>query len=69
MRTIICPHCEAKYQLAFDHFYGKICKCGESIPTADGEVDWTKENRIKNNKAIKQALDSVARRVRGDNND
>jgi len=68
MRTIVCPHCGAKYQLAFDHFYGKICKCGESIPT-DGDTDEIKENRIKNNKTIKNALDSVVRRVRGDNND
>jgi hypothetical protein len=68
MRTIICPHCEAKYQLAFDHFYGKICKCGESIPS-DGDTDRIKKNRIKNNKTTQKALDSVARRVLGDNND
>jgi len=65
MRTIICPHCGAKYQLAFDHFYGKVCKCGESIP-ADGDTETIEKNRIKNNKTRQEALDSVARKVRGE---
>jgi len=65
MRIIVCPSCGAKYELAFDYFYGKVCKCGEDIP-ADGEIDRVKKNRIKNNKVIKEALDSVARKVRGE---
>ena len=68
MRTISCPNCGAIYQLAFDHFYGKVCKCGYDIP-AEGDIERVKKNRINNNKTKQKALDSVARKVQGDNND
>jgi len=65
MRTISCQNCGATYQLEFEHFYGKICKCGYDIPS-DGDIEIVRENKLKNNKTIQKALDSVARKVRGE---
>ncbi|HUU86582.1 MAG TPA: hypothetical protein VMX17_02365 [Candidatus Glassbacteria bacterium] len=65
MKTVSCPNCGVVYQLEFEHFYGKICKCGYDIPS-DGDIEIVIKNRIKNKKTKQKALDSVARKLRGE---
>ena len=62
MRTLSCPNCAATYQVAFKHFYGKMCKCGYDIPS-DGDIDIVKENKIKHKEVEQKALDSVVRSI------
>ena len=66
MRVIYCPECGKIHQVAFKHFYGKICECGYDIPS-DGDMEIVKENIRKYKEVEQKALDSVSRKFRRQN--
>ena len=58
MRTVSCPFCGKAYDIEYDHFFGKICKCGFDIPP-DEDIDLVKKNKIKNEELKQIAIGSV----------
>lgn len=61
MREISCPSCGKVYKIEYNHFFGKICKCGFEIPP-DGDIDLVRKNKEKNKELRQKAINSIKRK-------